>query len=141
MQSLIIEKTDDSPQVVLDDDNQVFLIEGESRPPHAFKFYQPIIQWLEEYKKILFWQKQHFDKNRRMTMQFKLSYFNSTSAKFIADILVALDTICQEGYDVRAKWFYLEEDTDMKENAEEFMKMMKKLPIQMVLIETTDSKQ
>ncbi|TAL62882.1 MAG: DUF1987 domain-containing protein [Bacteroidetes bacterium] len=133
MQPFRIEATDDSPKIILDDQNHVFLFEGESRPQHAFKFFQPVIQWLEEYGKILFWQKEHFGKNRRMTFQFKLSYFNSTSAKFIGDILSILDNFCKEGYEVRVKWFYHKEDSDMKESAEEYLQMMKKLPIKLVL--------
>jgi len=140
MNSLLIEPTDDSPKVVLDDQNQVFLFEGESRPQHAFKFFGPIIHWLNEYGKILFWQKEHFGKNRRMTFQFRLSYFNSTSAKFIGDILSILDNFCKDGYEVRVKWFYQPEDTDMKESGEEYLKMMKKLPIKLVVIGSPDDK-
>jgi hypothetical protein len=140
MEPILIEPTEDSPKVILDDQNQIFLLEGESRPQHAFKFFQPIIQWLQDYQKILFWQKEHFGKNRRMTFQVKLSYFNSTSAKFIGDILALLDNFCKEGYEVRVKWFYNAEDTDMKESAEEYMKMMKKLPINLVLIDGNESK-
>ena len=135
MEPLLIDATEDSPKVVLDDQNQVFLFEGESRPQHAFNFYKPVTQWLEEYGKILFWQKEHFGKNRRMTFQFKLSYFNSTSAKFIGDILTKLDSLCLEGYEVRVKWFYHVEDIDMKESAEEYAKMVKKLPINLVLMD------
>ena len=134
MEPFQIEATDDSPKVVLDDQNQVFLFEGESRPQHTFKFFEPIVNWLTEYGKILFWQKEHFGKNRRMTFQFKLSYFNSTSAKFIGDVLSILDKYCQDGFEVRVKWFYQSEDLDMKESGEEFLKMMKKLPIKLVLI-------
>lgn len=140
MEPLLIEPTDDSPKVVLDDQNQVFLFEGESRPPNTYNFYKPIIEWLEEYGKILFWQKEHFGKNRRMTFQFKLSYFNSTSAKFIADILTILDTLCLEGYEVRVKWYYHKEDIDMKESGEEYLKMMKKLPFNLVLLEEEETK-
>lgn len=139
MTALLIEETDSSPKVVLDADNQIFLFEGESRPQHAFQFYHPIIEWLNEYKKVLYWQKQHFEKNRRMTLQFKLNYFNSTSAKFIADILFVLDSIASEGYEVRVKWFYEKEDIDMKESAEEYMSMMKSLPIKLVVIDEEGS--
>lgn len=140
MEPLLIEPTDDSPKVVLNDQDQIFLLEGESRPQHAYKFFQPIIHWLEEYGKILFWQKEHFGKNRRMTLQVKLSYFNSTSAKFIGDILFILDKLCLDGYEVRVKWYYQAEDTDMKESGEEYLKMMKKLPIKFVLIGGQDDK-
>ncbi len=138
MEPLNIEATEDSPQVILDDEKQIFLFEGESRPHHAYNFYQPVIQWLEGYGKILFWQKQHFGKNRRMTVQVKLSYFNSTSAKFIGDILLLLDSLCKDGYEIRVKWFYQKEDVDMKESAEEYMKMVKQLPIILVLNDGSD---
>ena len=139
MEPLRIEATEDSPKVIMDEQNQIFIFEGESRPQHAFNFFTPIIQWLEGYGKILYWQKEHFEKNRRMTVQFKLSYFNSTSAKFISDILLLLDSFCKAGYAVRVKWFYHKEDTDMKESAEEYIKMVKQLPINLVLIETTEA--
>ncbi len=135
---LNIEATEDSPKVILDDQNQVFLLEGESRPQHAYNFFKPIINWLEEYGKILFWQKEHFGKNRRMTVQFKLNYFNSTSAKFIGDILFILDKLCEDGFEVRVKWYYSKEDIDMKESAEEYMKMTKKLTYKLVVIEDED---
>ena len=133
MNPLNIEAEEGNPKIILDDEKQIFLFEGESRPHHAYNFFQPVIKWLEEYGKILFWQKEHFGKNRRMTVQFKLSYFNSTSAKFIGDILLLLDSFCKDGYEVRVKWFYEKEDIDMKESAEEYMKMMKQLPINLVL--------
>ncbi len=140
MLPLQIEATDDSPKVILDDQGQVFLFEGECRPQHAFKFFQPIIQWVDEYGNILFWQKEHFGKNRRMTFRFRLSYFNSTSAKFIGDVLSRLDKFCQDGFEVRVKWFYAAEDLDMKESGEEYLKMMKKLQIKLVLIGSDEDK-
>jgi len=133
MKPLRIEPTDESPKVVLDHQNQVFLFEGESRPPHTFNFYRPIIQWLEEYGK-----EENFDRSRSMIVQFKLSYFHSTSAKFIGDILFLLDSFCKKGYDVQVEWFYCLEDTDMKESAEEYMKMVSKLPIKLVVTEDSE---
>lgn len=133
MQPLIIEQTEDSPKVILDAEQQIFLFEGQSRPENTAKFYIPILKWLEEYEKVLYWQREHYEKNQRMTMQFKLSYFHSTSAKFIGDILLMLDNLCREGYEVHVKWFYQKEDADMKESAEEYMKMFKHLSFKLVL--------
>lgn len=141
MQTLIIEQTEVSPKVILDAQQQIFLFEGQSRPENTSKFYLPILQWLEEYKKVLYWQKERFEKNRRMTLQFKLSYFHSTSAKFIGDILSLLDNLCKDGYEVRVKWFYQKEDTDMKESAEEYIKMFKHLSIKLVLFDINSGSQ
>jgi len=135
LQPLIIEQTVDSPKVVMDAEQQLFLIEGESRPENAHRFYLPILRWLEEYKKVLYWQRERFEKNRRMTLQFKLSYFNSTSAKFIGDILSLLNNLSKEGYEVRVKWLYQKEDSDMKESAEEYMQLYKHIAVKMVLFD------
>ena len=131
MQPLVIESDDDSPKVVLDSDKMVFLMEGESRPQHAFKFFKPILDWLEGYKKELSSQA---DKSKAVLFKVNLSYFNSTSAKFLGDIFFLLDDFCKEGLNVSVKWHYLKEDIDMKETAEEYQKIVKKLPIQLELI-------
>jgi len=136
---LIIEQTDISPKVILDDGQQIFLFEGESRPESASKFFRPIITWLEEYKNVLYWQKNHYSKNPSMTVQFRLNYFNSTSAKFIGDILTLLNSFCKEGYDVHVRWFYQPEDVDMKESAEEYMQLCKQLPIEQVPLDNKKS--
>ena len=140
MEPLLIELTDGSPKVILDDQNQVFLFEGESRPQDAFKFFDPVIHWLQEYSKVLYSQKQHLGKNRTMTIQFRLSYLNSPSAKNIKDILSILESYCKDGYEVRVKWFYYKEDIDMKELGEEYAKIVEQLPINLVLIDGAEEK-
>ena len=70
-----------------------------------------------------------------MTFQFKLTYFHSTSAKFIADILHLLDSFYMDGFDMRVKWYYHKEDLEMKESGEEYIKMMVKLPIKLISYE------
>lgn len=131
MQAFQVEATDDSPKVVLDNQSNLFLLEGESRPQHTFKFYQPVIEWLEAYKN----ERLKNEKDKEMVFQVNLSYFNSTSAKFLGDILFLLDSYCESGANVLVKWFYIEEDIDMKETAEEYQKLLKKLKIQLEIIQ------
>ena|SRR3990172_1990609 len=133
MQPLISELTQDSPRVILDDKQQIFLIQGESCPEYTSKFYLPIIKWFEEYCLALHRQKQNFGYHPRMTLHFKLNYFNSTSAKFIGDILSLLDSFSRKGCELRVKWFYA--DIDMKESAEEYMQLYTHLPFKLVLLD------
>lgn len=51
MRKLILEKTASSPKVILDPDNRVFEISGESRPPDPAAFYGEIITWFNDYSK------------------------------------------------------------------------------------------
>ena len=127
MKPLTITATENTPAVILNAEEQLFLIEGHSFIEQTHTFYQPIIDWLQQYTLVLQHQKNYFEKNRRMTFQFKMDYFNSTSAKYIYGIISLLDEIANSGLDVRVKWFYYKEDVDMKESGEEFAHMTTKL--------------
>ncbi len=98
MDPLILEASDFSPKVVLDPVNNKFELSGESRPENAGKFYEPIVKWLEQYKAMLFWQKDKYGKANKVVFEFNLDYFNSTSAKHILDMLKQIDNFHAEGY-------------------------------------------
>ena len=132
MNALLIDPTDFSPKVMFDPTQNHFEISGESRPENTSKFYVPILQWLEQYQNVLYFEKDKFGQGAPRLFEFKLDYFNSTSAKFIMDVLMQLDKMAQEGYDIKAKWYYDKRDEDMKESGEEFSKLLKKLPIEFV---------
>lgn len=134
MNALIIEPSEFSPRVILDPTRNIFELSGESRPENTSKFYVPIIQWLEQYQGVLFWEKDKFGQSSDKTFEFKFDYFNSTSAKFIMDVLMQLDRMAQEGIPIKAKWYYDKRDEDMKESGEEFSKLLKKLPIEFIEI-------
>ena len=132
MNALLIDPTDFSPKVMFDPTQNLFEISGESRPENTSKFYVPILQWLEQYQNVLYWEKDNGGQRGIRTFEFKLDYFNSTSAKFIMDVLMQLDKMAQDGCDIKAKWFYDKRDEDMKESGEEFSKLLKKLPIEFI---------
>ena len=132
MNALLIEPSDFSPKVVFDPVKNLFEISGESRPENTSKFYVPLLQWLEQYQSVLYWEKDKVNNIPTKVFEFKLDYFNSTSAKFIMDLLMQLDKMAQEGYPIKVKWFYDKRDEDMKESGEEFSKLLKKLPIEFV---------
>lgn len=134
MNALIIEPSDFSPKVILDPTKNIFELSGESRPENTSKFYLPIIQWLEQYQTVLYWEKDKFGQETSRVFEFKFDYFNSTSAKFIMDVLMQLDKMAMEGYNIHAKWHYDKRDEDMKESGEEFSKLLKKLSIEFVEI-------
>ena len=124
MNPLIIEQSEFSPQVTLDPVNLKFQISGESRPENAGKFYEPIISWLEQYKSVLFWQKEKFGAPQKLDFIFKFEYFNSTSAKYILDLLKQIDLYHADGNEIRVQWYYDKLDEDMKDSGEEFSKLL-----------------
>ncbi len=111
MEVLDIRATNDTPKVLLDPENDIFEISGRSLPEDVVTFYQPVIDWLEEYKD---------SPNEFTEFVFKYIYFNTATSKLIQDILIKLEEIHEEGNKIQVIWFYEEDDEDMLDLGEEF---------------------
>ena len=70
MEALDIRATNDTPKVLLDPENDIFEISGRSLPEDVVSFYQPVIDWLEDYKDAL---------NDYTEFVFKYIYFNTAT--------------------------------------------------------------
>lgn len=111
MEVIKIKGTDDTPSIVLDKDNEIFEISGRSLPEDVSTFYEPILNWLDEYAQ---------DPNSKTVFSFKLVYFNTASSKLLLDILMKLEELHENGNEVLIKWYYPEDDEDMQEAGEEY---------------------
>ncbi len=100
-----------SPGILLDKESGTFRISGTSCPEDAVEFYDPIFKWFDEYLE---------NPLKSTVMDFKMSYFNSVSAKIFLMIMTKLEDLSESGYDVKVRWFYNEEDEDLEEAGEEF---------------------
>lgn len=122
MRKLIIEKTSYSPKVVLDPDNKVYLIAGESRPPDVREFYDQILSWLKEFS--LYLVSPDYNKDP-VIFNLNFEYFNSSSGKLILDICKVLAGLRLQGINVIVKWYYEKEDGDMLEVGQEMSRIVK----------------
>ena len=111
MQILNLEGTEDTPKIILDKGNGIFEISGRSLPEDSAEFYQPVLDWLDEYKE---------NANPSTEFMFKLEYFNTASSKLILDVLSNLEDI--KGMNI--VWYYHEDDEDMQEAGEEFSELV-----------------
>ncbi len=130
MEIKYIKATINSPEVILDPEKKIFEISGESRPKDVPKFYNPILQWLDEFGQNL--TKQN-DSTTLFDFNFSFEYFNSLSAKFILDICKKLSGFRSDGNNISVKWHYEEDDDDMHEVGQE-MSRISKLPFEYVEI-------
>jgi len=115
METLKIDPTDDSPAVILDQENNRFEISGKSLPEDVVDFYQPVLDWLTGYKST---------PNSKTEFNIKLQYFNTASSKLILDILMILEEMADEGKEVLVKWLSLKSDEDMQEAGKEYEEMV-----------------
>ena len=115
METLRIEATDDSPQVLLDQQEKQFEISGKSLPEDVIEFYQPVIDWLKKYRE---------KPNARTEFNLKMIYFNTASSKLIMDILMIFEEMVEEGREVVVLWHSMESDEDMQEAGKEYEEML-----------------
>ena len=111
MRVIKIQGSDDTPKVILDADNNTFEISGRSLPEDVVAFYDPILDWLDEYSQ------NPLDKT---VFNIKLEYLKTASSKLLLDVLLKLEDMYDAGHDVLVKWHYPDDDEDMEEAGEEY---------------------
>ncbi|MBN2634615.1 MAG: DUF1987 domain-containing protein [Bacteroidales bacterium] len=116
MQRLIIDQTELTPEINFSPQEKKFLIRGVSSPEDVRALYYPVIEWIRIYvDDILEGEKKVFTPESPLRLQIDLSYFNSSSAKFLYDILMEIKRLHTGGVPVLIEWIYEDEDTDMYE--------------------------
>jgi len=108
------------PEVSFDPAKGVFDLKGSSIPENSGAVYEPIIEFLKEYKE---------QPNETTTFNVALSYFNTSSSKWILNILRLLKEIMtKKNKEVIINWFYEPEDEEMLEAANDYHTILN-LPI------------
>jgi len=123
MKSLHITGTAVSPTVDFNLETRVLEISGYSRPENVRDFYFPLIQWLDDLNT--------FQANNRKlnidlepySFKFKFVYFNSSSAKFIYDIIILLNGFQKDGFPLKIYWYFDADDDELREAGEELSDM------------------
>jgi len=104
-----IEKTDLTPYVLLDSENNQLKIMGHSIHLQPQNFYQPILVWI---------QKQKNRRPKTFDVHFDLSFFNTYTSKIILEILFQLKELELIGCMVDIYWYYESDDFEIKEAGE-----------------------
>lgn len=126
MQALIIEQTQSTPYIYFDQATNVMIIKGESFPENAAKFYAPVMEWLREYLS--------HPETEKITMQFEIIYFNSSTSKVFMTILDLLQAEVEKGKNISVLWLCDAENETAIECGEEFKEDLTSLPFEIVLV-------
>ncbi|HON18572.1 MAG TPA: DUF1987 domain-containing protein [Salinivirgaceae bacterium] len=101
METIIVEQTHTSPKIHLDGENGVITLSGRSIPDNAMKVYRPVIDWIEKY--LVF-------PKPRTTINIDLTFFNTSSSKYLLEILKMFEAFSRHGFIVEVNWYYHDED-------------------------------
>jgi len=123
METLRIEGTNTSPRVCFEPEKRILEISGYSRPENARDFYVNIINWLEEFNVWMAKSQKINPSSEPITFKFKYIYFNSSSAKFIFDIIQIISEMQKNNIPLKIYWYFDEDDDELREAGEELSDM------------------
>jgi two-component SAPR family response regulator len=118
MKSYIHHGTASSPEIFLSPDENRFVISGRSAPEDVRGIYYPVIEWIDEFVTIVTVKNQYTEVNP-LLFKFDFEYFNSSSAKFLYDIIHRLKDLQSIGVPVVVKWYYEDGDIDLHDAGED----------------------
>jgi hypothetical protein len=111
---LHLKATESSPEIFLSPQKNIFFIRGKSSPEDVRAIYYPVIEWIKIFiDDILEGEFKNFNAENPFKFQIDLSYFNSSSAKFLYDILQEFKRLITAGIPIVVEWVSEEEDSDM----------------------------
>lgn len=111
LEPLKLNKKEDTPAVVLDKQEGVFMFAGISIPEDSTKFYEKVIDWLNLYIR---------EPNEKTEVNFKIKYYNTSSSLQIAHLIKLFDLLHKEGHSVVINWHHHPQDEALKEDGLEF---------------------
>jgi len=115
MDPLIIKPTNTTFMVYLDKAEGRFEFSGRSRPENVMLLFESIFEWFKKYE---------VDPNPETIINFKLEYFNSSSAKVLLRFFANLEEMRVRGMNMKIVWHYRVNDDDMLEAGEDFASLI-----------------
>lgn len=110
MDDLIIEATTSTPRIAFRAGTGALTIEGESYPDNTVVFFTPALEWLKAY----------LSGGGPAVLTLNLAYMNTSSVKFMLDILEMLEETHGAGGSARVIWNYDPENERALDMALEF---------------------
>ncbi len=121
-QHIDIPATDKTPEVLIRPEQGLIQITGCSIPENADRFYSPVQDSVERYA---------LSPQPRTTVRISLSYFNSSTSKYLLDLLKRLEDLHATGRSqVVLEWCFQSGDLDMKEAGEDY-RMLVEFPVKL----------
>lgn len=111
MERLYIEATKSSPEIDFNSETGILKIKGQSYPENAFKFYEALFDWIDDYFEI---------NNGDTQLDVILIYLNTSSIKCLMDIIYKFEQVAQKGRKVKINWYYKANNRNILECGREF---------------------
>ena len=116
MQNLLISPTPSTPEINFSPQENIFLIRGTSSPEDVRAIYYPVVEWTKIFTdSVILGEVSNYSSENPLKFRIDLTYFNSSSEKFIYDIINELKRLSTTDVPVIIEWCFDEEDIDMRD--------------------------
>ena len=109
--SINIAATSKTPQVIICNETGTMSLTGTLIPENPITFFKEITQQAIEL----------YEKNNKIKIEFDLTYFNTSAAKYLYDFLI----FYKDKANVEIVWIYQYDDEDILESGKEFEEFSK----------------
>ncbi len=116
MPRLQLTRTEKTPDIHFDTEAGLFEMKGCSIHENAEAFFRPLLDLVEAYA----------SRPEAVTLvRLDLDYFNSSSSKYILDLLRQIDVACGAGLTkATVEWHYAQDDLDMLEAGQDYEELL-----------------
>jgi hypothetical protein len=111
-------QTDSTPYVLIDEKNNLLKLAGESYHENVIEVYKEIYEWLNQYLSSDF---------QTLTFECAMTYYNSSTAKLLFNILMQMDESAADGRKITVNWIVEEENDILMECGEDYKEDMENL--------------
>lgn len=121
MNKLYIPPDKDSPEVCIDPEAGIFSITGISHPENISVFFEPVIQWFDQFKEEVSQNPDAVNYPKTMQLKCFFIYINSSTYKYLITIILKACELMDLGIMLEITWYYEPEDYDMRDAGVELM--------------------
>ena len=126
MENVFIPAMERSPEVDFRFLENRLSLKGEAYPEDAAAFFGPLLKLLNAYCETI--------RGHELQVEFRLEYFNTSSAKALMNMIQILENAVRRGTRVNLSWYYQKDDEVMREFGEDFSMELKHVQFQLVEI-------
>lgn len=117
--------SEDEPEIVLDKAKNILRFSGTSIPEDPEKLFRPVMNWVNQYMK---------SPNPETRIEFIMEYYNSSTARFFAEMLEKFEELNEKDRSVRIIWQCRKDDIVMLERGEDLQAIIN-IPFEFVTYE------
>ena len=115
MEKIFNEGTPKTPRLVVDAEKGSIEIAGRSNPENSREFFSPFMDWLNDYVE---------NPAALTTLTINLEHFNTSSSKYVLDILKKIKKLSEKDQAFKIIWMYEDDDIEMLDTAEAYEAMV-----------------